>query len=138
MPAAYDFRNPVLLPDGRINCEVQFKSGALHGAGWLTYTADANDPDPRAIGRELHALALQSQELRVYEPPVVPREVLAQEVRSQRDSLLQASDWTQLADVSAHIQDAYRGYRQALRDIPGQPDFPTHVVWPEEPLLHAG
>jgi hypothetical protein len=29
--------------------------------------------------------------------------------------------------------DAWRVYRQALRDIPEQPGFPFNVVWPERP-----
>tara|TARA_B100000497_G_scaffold25349_1_gene29838 strand:- start:298 stop:573 length:276 start_codon:yes stop_codon:yes gene_type:complete len=54
----------------------------------------------------------------------------ATQVRAQRDKLLAASDYMALAD---RITDAWRTYRQALRDIPAQSGFPTDVAWPTEP-----
>jgi hypothetical protein len=56
----------------------------------------------------------------------------AAEVRVQRDTLLTASDWTQVADAPVD-QEAWAAYRQALRDIPQQEGFPSNVVWPEKP-----
>lgn len=58
----------------------------------------------------------------------------AKEVRTKRDSLLNGSDWTQVADtaLSEQKQEAYRIYRQALRDVPEQEGFPYEVLWPEE------
>lgn len=55
------------------------------------------------------------------------------EIRTQRDALLSASDWTQVADAPVD-QAAWAAYRQALRDVPAQAGFPTDVVWPEQPL----
>lgn len=57
--------------------------------------------------------------------------------RAYRNSLLLQTDWTQLKDspLSAENQNAFAVYRQALRDISRQPDFPNTVVWPEPPLL---
>ena len=52
------------------------------------------------------------------------------QVRAQRDALLAASDYMALAD---RITDAWRTYRQALRDVPAQAGFPTNVTWPVEP-----
>ena len=52
------------------------------------------------------------------------------QVRAQRDALLAASDSMALAD---RITDAWRTYRQALRDVPAQSGFPTNVTWPSEP-----
>jgi len=52
------------------------------------------------------------------------------EVRAERDKLLAASDTMALAD---RITDAWRTYRQALRDVPAQAGFPTSVTWPIEP-----
>ena len=52
------------------------------------------------------------------------------EVRAKRDALLAASDTMALAD---RITDAWRTYRQALRDVPAQSGFPTSVTWPVEP-----
>ncbi len=54
----------------------------------------------------------------------------ATQVRAQRDALLATSDSMALAD---RITDAWRTYRQALRDIPAQSGFPTNVTWPVEP-----
>ena len=54
----------------------------------------------------------------------------AVEVRAKRDELLAASDKMALAD---RITDAWKTYRQALRDVPAQSGFPTNVTWPTEP-----
>jgi hypothetical protein len=65
------------------------------------------------------------------EPAPTPEE-LAVEVRTQRDRLLAASDWTQVADAPVD-QAAWATYRQALRDIPQQSGFPENVEWPVDP-----
>ena len=54
------------------------------------------------------------------------------EQRAQRDSLLTASDWTQIPDAPVD-KAAWATYRQSLRDIPQQSGFPTTVVWPTQP-----
>ena len=61
-------------------------------------------------------------------------DTLAKEIRAKRDTLLNNTDWTQMADtaLSAQEQEAYRRYRQALRDVPEQEGFPYEVVWPGE------
>jgi hypothetical protein len=56
----------------------------------------------------------------------------AQSIRSQRDNLLAASDWTQVPDAPVD-QTAWRVYRQALRDITSQQGFPHEVTWPTKP-----
>ena len=53
----------------------------------------------------------------------------ATQVRAQRDAFLAASDHMALAD---RITDEWRTYRQALRDLPAQAEFPD-VTWPVEP-----
>lgn len=57
----------------------------------------------------------------------------AESVRAQRDSLLAASDWTQLPDVPAATREKWAAYRQALRDVTEQAGFPDAVVWPQTP-----
>jgi len=52
-------------------------------------------------------------------------------VRSERDSLLIACDWTQLPDAPVD-SIVWAAYRQALRDITEQED-PFNIVWPSEP-----
>jgi hypothetical protein len=57
------------------------------------------------------------------------------EARARRDALLAGSDWTQLSDapLSAEAKAAWASYRVALRGLPGQPGFPSSVIWPEPP-----
>lgn len=52
-------------------------------------------------------------------------------IRSERNNLLTASDWTQLPDAPVDAA-AWATYRQALRDITTQAD-PFAIVWPESP-----
>lgn len=54
-------------------------------------------------------------------------------VRSQRDVLLEESDWTQGKDISDAVSSSWAVYRQALRDLPTQEGFPSTVVWPSKP-----
>jgi hypothetical protein len=60
-------------------------------------------------------------------------EDLKVEITTKRNSLLAASDWTQLPDVPQATKDAWAQYRQALRDITEQSGYPTNVVWPTSP-----
>ena len=65
--------------------------------------------------------------------PAKVSERQAVEARAERNRLLSASDWTQVADAPVD-QAAWSAYRQALRDIPSQPGFPHSVEWPITPL----
>ena len=60
-----------------------------------------------------------------------------EEARAQRDKLLEDTDWTQVLDapIDATTREAYRAYRQALRDIPEQEGFPESITWPELPSV---
>lgn len=57
---------------------------------------------------------------------------LATEIREKRDKLLLETDWTQANDtaLSDEMVQAYKEYRQALRDIPEQSGFPYNIVFP--------
>ena len=61
----------------------------------------------------------------------------ADEARTQRDKLLAETDWTQVLDapIDAATREAYRAYRQALRDLPEQEGFPENITWPELPSV---
>ena len=61
------------------------------------------------------------------------RALAEKSVRAKRQSLLVASDWTQLPDVPLETKTAWAIYRQALRDITDQAGFPFDVVWPVFP-----
>lgn len=62
---------------------------------------------------------------------------LSSMARSRRNSLLTDCDWTQVLDspVDAATREAYRTYRQALRDITEQPGFPETIEWPQLPAI---
>mgnify|MGYP003628397843 CR=1 FL=1 len=51
------------------------------------------------------------------------------ELRKERDAKLAATDWMASSDVT--MSDAWRDYRQALRDVPSQ--LPGAITWPTEP-----
>jgi len=67
--------------------------------------------------------------------PAVRDDLAWGQVRAERDRLLAASDWTQVADapLTADEREAWADYRQALRDVPQDFDSPDDVVWPETP-----
>lgn len=54
-------------------------------------------------------------------------------IRSQRNNLLQKSDWvvTKAIDTETPVSDEWKQYRQALRDITLQDD-PFNITWPIE------
>jgi len=62
---------------------------------------------------------------------------IAVEARAKRDALLAECDWSQLPDVKQELREAYAAYRQALRDIPDQAEFPHNIEWPEVPSTDA-
>ena len=57
---------------------------------------------------------------------------MATSIREERNARLAACDWTQVGDAPVD-EEVWAIYRQALRDITGQPTFPTFVQWPEQP-----
>ena len=60
------------------------------------------------------------------------QDVSWEEVRAMRDQALAASDWRALKDVV--LPNAWKEYRQALRDITEHPDANTAADhWPEAP-----
>ena len=70
--------------------------------------------------------------------PPTEEEIRAQleaDARRRRDSLISETDWTQVLDspISAECREAFRVYRQALRDVPQQENFPYDIIWPEKP-----
>jgi hypothetical protein len=73
---------------------------------------------------------VQTGEVVSVEPPAPD---LAARARARRDSMLLACDWTQGRDVPEATALKWRPYRQALRDITGQPGFPDDIEWPAPP-----
>lgn len=118
-----EFRNAQYNTFGTIDCEIDHPV-----YGWIPFTADPSDVEP--LGAEVFNAAKGSAAPYV-EPPVDLDQIAAQ-VRTQRNALLQQSDWTQVADAPVD-QAAWATYRQALRDITAQEGFPEAVVWPVAP-----
>ena len=57
--------------------------------------------------------------------------VIASNVREKRNTLLAATDYFALTDVT--MDAAMTTYRQNLRDITAQEGFPNDIVWPSLP-----
>ena len=68
---------------------------------------------------------------------IMQRELQQQtaEALKERKAKLVSSDWTQLPNspLSEEAQAAWATYRQALRDITTQADYPTQINWPTAP-----
>lgn len=96
---------PPAYQDGKIR--------VWNGSAWTYQDAPAPSPEPG--------------------PPT--EEQLAAEARYQRNQMLAASDWTQLPDVPIEVnnKNAWAVYRQALRNLPQQAEFPTTISWPSPP-----
>lgn len=67
-----------------------------------------------------------------YVPENLPEAQVSDSMRFLRNQKLTESDWTQVADAPVD-KVLWAEYRQTLRDITSQPDFPTTVNWPVKP-----
>jgi len=56
----------------------------------------------------------------------------AASVRAERNGLLTATDWTQVADAPVD-KTVWATYRQTLRDVTAQDGFPWTITWPDAP-----
>lgn len=118
-----NIKNPKYNAFGTIDVEYQHPV-----YGWIPFTA--NPSDTEVVSKEIYDIAL-AMGPEAYVAPPVPKPTESQ-IRAERDSLLSASDWTQLPDAPVD-RAAWAVYRQALRDITSQEGFPTDVVWPIKP-----
>lgn len=62
----------------------------------------------------------------------MPDDDIWNQVRTERDKLLSACDWTQVADAPVN-SEAWATYRQQLRDLPQTYDDPKIIDWPVKP-----
>ena len=53
------------------------------------------------------------------------------ELRLERNILLAETDWMANSDVT--MSDAWKTYRQALRDLPANTSDPSNPTWPTKP-----
>jgi hypothetical protein len=81
---------------------------------------------------------IQSGDIGILPSDVDTNEYNANEIRNRRDYLLDETDKYMTIDypISKDDQDKLRVYRQALRDITDQQEFPDNVTWPEKPVIH--
>jgi len=56
---------------------------------------------------------------------------LADNVREKRNALLAETDYLALADLTMSSQ--MTAYRQQLREVPQQSEFPATISWPTKP-----
>lgn len=56
-------------------------------------------------------------------------------IKLERMRQLYETDWTQVADngLSDAEKEAWRVFRQGLRDLTSQPGFPWNITWPTPP-----
>lgn len=62
-------------------------------------------------------------------------EQISFKVRNERNLLLSSSDWvtSRSFETGLPIPTEWTTYRQALRDITLQPEFPFNIQWPVKP-----
>jgi hypothetical protein len=126
--------------------QVEFPSGEL---SFMVLPLDINRNVP--VGQELEDFII-SQKPTAYPAPLpvnnydkIQELVVSwasvtpswEQIRQTRNMKLNDSDWTQLPDVNLTPEqsEAWRVYRQQLRDIPDQFENTADVVWPEEPAI---
>jgi hypothetical protein len=65
----------------------------------------------------------------------LPQIQVEQALRSERDGLLAESDWivSKSYEQQNPVPDEWVDYRQKLRDLPTQQNFPYDIIWPLKP-----
>lgn len=101
---------------------------------------DVQKIEPKSVEYNAYNLALAKTEAYNGEYTIEGILMTAEEVRAKRDKLLADTDWTQVLDapIDADTREAYRAYRQALRDVPQQDGFPDTIIWPTRPVTGSG
>jgi hypothetical protein len=123
-------RNPKWLnaEHTRLNCEVNFSHLP---EDWVWFTAVPFGDLEHTHDIFERCAAGEFGEVEEYQPPT--QEEKSREIRLWRDILIKETDWTQGADVPQATKDKWAPYRQALRDVTLQADFPNSVTWPTKP-----
>lgn len=98
--------------------------------GGIKATIDGQEWSVPMISGNRHYDAIIEQGIEI--APYVEPTKTAEEIRTERNQLLAASDWTQVADAPVD-QATWATYRQALRDLTEQDGFPETVNWPIKP-----
>ena len=123
-----------------INCQAKFShiytedGDGVKTYEWMPFLANPNDVE--AHGRLLYANAAKGDYGAVadFAHPSLEKEL--NRIRSDRNRLLEETDWTQTPDVPQATKDKFTTYRQELRDITEGIDTNTkarNVTWPTKP-----
>ena len=107
-----------------LDCEIEHPT-----FGWIPYTTSEND---HGLGKEIWD---NRDNLDIAEYEGLSDEILANQIRAKRDSLLEQTDYLVTSDypIEPDRLAKVKIYRQALRDIPEQSGFPRSITWPEKP-----
>jgi len=99
----------------------------------ISFTASINDSEPHGVEIYHRAMNGEFGPIAEYQPITYTIEQLAALARQRRDVLLKESDFSQLPDIPQATSLLWVPYRQALRDVPQQPGFPSTIDWPTQP-----
>lgn len=112
----------------------------------IALPAGSIDLEPPSFNKETHTCSFNGAEWVVAAIPVPDPEPTKEplsaieQLRGQRDWLLSSSDWRDLPSYPGADQEAWRTYRQQLRDLPANSSpsldengMLTNVTWPTPP-----
>ena len=102
-----------------------------HEAVRLAYpNARIVDDDAGAFDADGNSIELDLDRVASFEQQAINDQLFIR-LRIKRNRLLAESDWMANSDVT--MSDAWRTYRQTLRDLPANTSDPANPVWPTEP-----
>jgi len=101
--------------------------------GEVEYRDSTPNLDISEVGEFQSILDAFALEVAAAEQAEATRVVSLDEVRSIRQSKLQESDWRMLPDYNGADLEAWKTYRQALRDMPGTYTPTPNPVYPLSP-----
>ena len=110
----------------------------LKELGWLSCRIEDGNVDEKFIGSEFTITSEEVIETKLWrkyteEEKAEINNQKATQIRIERNKRLAETDWTQGKDIPEVISSKWIAYRQALRDITLQSDFPTNITWPSLP-----
>ena len=120
-----------LFPSSRVPEEFLTENNAVEIINSLSYTTPTQKlttVDAYVEGGKVYTVRVEST---TTEEQTNLTNAKWEEVRNYRNALLRASDWRALSDVT--LSDAWRTYRQELRDIPSAQSDPYNITYPTPP-----
>lgn len=133
-----------IIPDAKLNKLKAIPSQVeAHGYGvfeWVWEPVVEYNKTVEHIGVTRHADG-------IFRPTYIIKDATAQEIESRKNQLAETariwrnrnltnSDITQLPQATEQMKlkkDEWEIYRQELRDISKQPEFPFNIAWPQKP-----